>query len=296
MGKYCDADNGRPPGPPPPQTAFKRGPPEKKARADEKVLGGWEWNSEYWIHICPQIGSSKEDLTSGGKTSIAKKVLKAIKKQLQQQRQALQVVFITRCLGTVFIIFQFSNFTFLLNFIWLTQHRVWGRRGRKWRIGIQTQSNGRQGKLSLSDQTFQQHQWYLIPPNERLLIPVKVLPHYPPLASSVIIGHYEYCKFCRTPSGPVLPSPPWLHHGLPLERVGLALPHHPPLLVFWPVTTPTVVTRPSKDIGLTPPPPQMWGPVSHLRHATPACGSLKRSNTNNSAQYKMLKHLWTPCT
>ena len=42
MGKYCDADNGRPPGPPPPQTAFKRGPPEKKARADEKVLGGNE--------------------------------------------------------------------------------------------------------------------------------------------------------------------------------------------------------------------------------------------------------------
>ena len=31
---------------------------------------------------------------SGGKTSIAKKVLKAIKKQLQQQRQALQVALV----------------------------------------------------------------------------------------------------------------------------------------------------------------------------------------------------------
>merc|ERR1712098_298103 len=61
----------RPPGPPPPQPAGRRGL-EKKARANEKMI------------------SLQEDLISGGETSVARKVLKAIKKQLQQQRQALQ--------------------------------------------------------------------------------------------------------------------------------------------------------------------------------------------------------------
>ena len=37
----------------------------------------------------------------------------------------------------------------------------------------------------------------------------------------------------RKPDGPQMPSPPWLHHGLPLERLGRPLPHHPPLLRFW---------------------------------------------------------------
>ena len=48
----------------------------------------------YQLDIFSQIISSKEEIASGGKTSIAKKVLKAIKKQLQQQRQALQVVLV----------------------------------------------------------------------------------------------------------------------------------------------------------------------------------------------------------
>ena len=48
----------------------------------------------YQLDIFSQITSSKEEIVSGGKTSIAKKVLKAIKKQLQQQRQALQVALI----------------------------------------------------------------------------------------------------------------------------------------------------------------------------------------------------------
>ena len=48
----------------------------------------------YQLDIFSQIISSKEEIVSGGKTSIAKKVLKAIKKQLQQQRQALQVALV----------------------------------------------------------------------------------------------------------------------------------------------------------------------------------------------------------
>ena len=48
----------------------------------------------YQLDIFSQITSSKEEIVSGGKTSIAKKVLKAIKKQLQQQRQALQVALV----------------------------------------------------------------------------------------------------------------------------------------------------------------------------------------------------------
>ena len=49
-------------------------------------------NFFYWVYIFAQMISSQEDLISGRETSVARKVLKAIKKQLQQQRQALQVL------------------------------------------------------------------------------------------------------------------------------------------------------------------------------------------------------------
>ena len=50
--------------------------------------------------------------------------------------------------------------------------------------------------------------------------------------TNIMADDDHYHHIFRIPSDPVMPSPPWLHHGLPLERLGRSLPHHAPLQIF----------------------------------------------------------------